>query len=388
MIHNSAAIIFVLLSIEIFILRLSEYERFKKYFNFLPAVFWIYFIPMLASTCGVIDGKSEIYPDITSYLLPASLLLLLIPVDIKQIIRLGKPALVMFFAGSLGIIVGAPLAFFLFKDITGAQMWSGFGALSGSWTGGSANMIAVKEALKTPDNVYVPMVVVDTIVPYMWMGILLAMVPMQAAFDRWNGSNKRILDDLSSRIENSPAIKHRWNFTGIILILGLAGAGSLVSQFAARFLPEIKNAVSLSAWVIIIVSVLGICLSFTPVKKLENFGASRIGYFILYFVLTSIGARASIADIGSTFVLILAGFVIVFVHAVFIFSTLRIIKAPLFLAVAASQANIGGVASAPVVAAVYQPGLASVGLLLAILGNSLGTYLGILSGQLCFWLGH
>jgi uncharacterized membrane protein len=388
MIHNPLAILFLLLSIEICVLQLSRHGRFKRYFRFLPPVFWIYFVPMLASTAGLTDTRSSVYSLIIAHLLPASLLLLLISVDVKSIIRLGGPAILMFFVGSLGIILGAPVVFFLFKNWVGAQSWSGFGALSASWTGGSANMIAVKEALNTPDKVFLPMVIVDTIVPYVWMGILLAMVRIQPVFDRWNHSNRQMLDQLNKRIFDisSSRQKQKWNVKGIILVLGLAILGSLISQFIAKPLPEIKYAVSTYAWTIIIVSALGILLSFTPVKNLENFGASKIGYFMLYFVLASIGAKANMIDIGSTFLLILAGFLIVFIHAGFLLVASRIIKAPLFLAVVASQANIGGVASAPVVAAVYQPGLASVGLLLAILGNIVGTYLGILSGQLCLSL--
>ena len=390
MIHNRTEIVLVLLFIEICVLGLSRHGRFKRCFKFLPPVFWIYFAPMLASTVGLIDGKNPVYSLLSMYLLPASLLLLLISVDIKSIMRLGRPALMMFFAGSLGIVLGAPVVFFLFKNRVGAQMWSGFGALSGSWTGGSANMIAVKEALHTPDTVFLPMVIVDTIVPYVWMGILLAMVRIQGAFDRWNGSDRQVIEQLSSRTfdNSSRSQKQKWDVTGIILILGLAAVGSLVSQYAAKLLPEIKYAVSTYAWTIIIVSGLGIWLSFTPVRHLERSGASRIGYFVLYLVLAAIGAKAGMVDIGSTFVLVLAGFLIVFIHAGFLILAARLMKAPMFLAVVASQANIGGVASAPIVAAVYQPGLASVGLLLAILGNIMGTYLGILSGQLCRWLAY
>jgi uncharacterized membrane protein len=136
-------------------------------------------------------------------------------------------------------------------------------------------------------------------------------------------------------------------------------------------------------WTIMAVTLIGILLSFTPVRGLERSGAARTGYDLLYFVLTAIGARASVVSIGSALLLIAAGMVIVAVHAVVMLAGARLLRAPLFLVAAASQANIGGVASAPVVAEVYHPGLASVGLLLAILGNIVGTWLGILCAQLC-----
>jgi uncharacterized membrane protein len=317
-------------------------------------------------------------------MLPASLVLLLLPVDMKAILRLGPTALAMFFIGAAGIVVGAVLSFALFKPLIGGEFWSGFGALSASWTGGSANMIAVKEALAVPDGVFAPMVIVDTVVPYLWMGIMIAMVGLQPAFDRWNRADRAILEHLGeSTLEYLATSGSRRTLAGIGLALGVAFAGGGAAHLLARQLPLIKDVVTSYTWTIMIVTLIGILLSFSPVRKLERSGASRTGYDLLYFVLTAIGARASIASIGSALVLIAAGLLIVAVHVLFSLVGARLLRAPLFLVAAASQANIGGVASAPVVAEVYHPGLASVGLLLAILGNIVGTWLGIFCAQFC-----
>src|SRR6202451_828869 len=166
MVHNSYFLILILLAVEFTVLFLAGNPRTKHLFKFLPSMFWIYFLPMVLSTCGIIDAKSPLYQGITRNLLPPALFLLLLNVDIKAISRLGPAALVMFFAGSFGIVLGMVISFILFKPLVGPQFWSGFGALSASWTGGSANMVAAKEALNTPDNVFFPMVIVDTIVPY------------------------------------------------------------------------------------------------------------------------------------------------------------------------------------------------------------------------------
>jgi len=384
MIEHPALIVIVLLVIEALVLWLSRHERTKRCFDLLPAVFWIYFIPMLAATFGLIATKSPVYGLITTWLLPASLVLLLLPVDLKAIVRLGPTALAMFFIGAAGIVAGAAISFALFKPLVGPQFWSGFGALSASWTGGSANMIAVKEALSVPDEVFAPMVIVDTVVPYLWMGFMIAMVGMQPAFDRWNRSDRAILERLDAQV-----VKHletwvrRRTVAGIALSLGVAFAGGGAAQLIARQLPQIRDVVTSYTWTIMLVTLIGILLSFSPVRKLERTGASRTGYELLYFVLTAIGAKASVASIGSALVLIAAGLLIVAVHAAVLLLGARIMRAPMFLVAAASQANIGGVASAPVVAEVYHPGLASVGLLLAILGNIVGTWLGILCAQLC-----
>lgn len=248
-------------------------------------------------------------------------------------------------------------------------------------------MIAAKEALGTPDSVFTPMVIVDTIVPYAWMGLLVAAVTLQPAYDKWNRSKREIISALNCNTAGRDCEKNKKNNPQkIIFIFIIAILSGVISIYGANKLPVIKNVISNYTWAIIIVSILGIFLSLTPVKKLEDYGSEKIGYFILYFVLTSIGARSSISHINATLILIAAGFLIVILHAIILIAAARIFKAPMFLVATASQANIGGVASAPVVAAIYEPSLASVGLLLAVLGNILGTYLGIITGQICHFV--
>jgi uncharacterized membrane protein len=377
-------IIVVLIAIEALVLWLSRHPRTRRGFDLLPAVFWIYFLPMLAASFGLIATKSPVYGLVTTWLLPASLVLLLLPVDMRAILRLGPTALAMFFIGAAGIMAGAVISFTLFRPLVGPGFWSGFGALSGSWTGGSANMIAVKEALSVPDEVFAPMVIVDTVVPYLWMGALIAMVGLQPAFDRRMRADRTILDHFGERAVEHLAIRGgRRTLGGIVIALMVAFAGSGAAHLVAGLLPQVKDVVTGYTWTIMIVSLVGIALSFSPVRNLERSGATRTGYDLLYFVLTVIGAKASVASFGSALVLIAAGLLIVAIHAAFLLAGARLLRAPMFLVAAASQANIGGVASAPVVAEVYHPGLASVGLLLAVLGNIAGTWLGIVCAQLC-----
>lgn len=384
MINTPIGIIAALLSIEAFVFYLSEKKETKKFFKYLPSVFWIYFLPMLASTFKIIPQNNKVYSYISSNFLPASLILLLISANLKKIFKLGRIALIMMFAGSFGIMLGGPIVILLFKKWLPENIWMGFGALAGSWTGGSANMIAVKEGIGTPDKIFLPMVVVDTIVAYSWMGILIAIAAYQKKYDNWNKSDKNLLTKFNGELVNAAQKESSplsLKYMGIIAAIALIGA--FLSLRLGEILPEIKNAISASTWAIIIASTIGIILSLTSVKKLEFRGAPQIGYLILYFVLASIGARASLNDILYTPILIVAGFVWVIIHAAFVFLVSRIFKAPMFLMAAASQANIGGTASAPVVAEIYQTGLAPVGLLLAIVGNIIGTYCGIICAQLC-----
>lgn len=383
MISNPYAGIGVLILIEVSVLFVASRAGLKKFFHFVPAVFWIYAIPMVLSSTGLLDTHNRFYRPIAENVLPASLILLLLSSDLPAIARLGRKALLMMLTGSISIMVAIPVVFYVFKNMVGAHMWSGFGALSASWVGGSANMVAVKEALGTPEPVFAPMLVVDTVVPYVWMAFLIALAGFQTAFDRFVNADRQVMDELSRRAGRRQALEQNFSVRGVVLVLLTAAAGLFFAKVSAARLPVINHMISGYIWVIIGASLLGVLLSLTPVKKLEEAHSTRIGYWLLYFVLTTIGARACIRDFGAALVLIGAGFCVVALHGLVLVAAAKLMRAPMFLVVSASQANIGGPASAPVVAAVYQPDLASVGLLMAILGNILGTYTGLITGYIC-----
>ncbi len=386
MIRNPLGILLILALIEGAVLFLAAFPKTKKFFQFPPFMFWIYFLPMVFSGLDVIPQQSGIYPKIGLMILPASLVLLLVSVDLKAIFRIGRPALLMMFAGSAGIILTGPIVILLFWPWLPSDAWSGFAALSASWTGGSANMLAVKEAIGTPDKIFLPMVVVDTVVAYSWMGLLIALAGFQKNYDRWNHSDPMMINALHPKISQnlspSPS-RFRPEFFIFILFVGFGGAfiSTRLSFWLSSLTPIPKN-----TWVILLASTLGILLSWTPLKKLENYGASRIGYILLYFVLTSLGARASLQGIFAMPVLIVAGITWVFLHGFVLYLVSRWTRTPLCLVATASQANIGGPVSAPVVAAVYEPALVPVGLLLGILGNVMGTYSGLFCAQLCHFI--
>ncbi|MDD5216720.1 MAG: DUF819 family protein [Candidatus Omnitrophica bacterium] len=388
MIQNPLALACVLLAIEIAVIYLSEDKLFKPFFKFLPAVFWIYFLPMVCSTLGVIPSQSDLYQKISAYLLPASLFLLLISVDVPAILKLGRSALLMMLAGSVGVMIGAPIILLLFGRVLPPDAWSGFSALSGSWIGGSANMIAVKEILKTPESIFVPMIAVDIVVSYSWMAILIALAACQNVYDRWNRSDRRLLDELHERVSDLSTVSFKGYDAGVLVLMFLLAAVMTVlsTQFAKQ-LPEMRG-ITAFTWTILVITVLGILLSFTRARRLESYGSSKAGYLFLYFVLASIGAKANLSSLSTAPLLIAAGFVWVVFHFLFLLAVGRLIRAPLALAATASQANIGGAVSAPIVAAIYQPVLAPVGLLLGVSGTIIGTYAALLCAQLCYWVTH
>jgi uncharacterized membrane protein len=385
MINHPVYIIIILLLIEGAILSLAQTAVGKKLFKFLPSMFWIYFLPMLANTAGLLPAESSFYNAITRWVLPAALIVLLLSADIRGILRLGPTALGMMAAGVAGIVLGAPIVTWLYRAWLPPEAWKGIGALSASWIGGSANMIAVKEAIGTPDSVFLPAVIVDTIIPYFWMGLLIAASAYQASFDRWNKSDTRLLDELACRTATNHT-KHKWTIPGVCLIVMLTVVGSFAAVRSSLFLPTVKNGFGATAWVVILATLLGVILSFTPARKLESRGSNIIGFAMLYFVLASIGAKTNLSHIRSVPILLAAGTTWIIIHAAFLLVAARLLRAPLALAASASQACVGGPASAPVVAGIYRPELAPVGLLLAVLGNILGTFLGLCAARLCQWV--
>ena len=400
MIGDPIEVIAVLLVIEGLALYAAAMPRLRWLFKYVPFMFWVYFLPMLANTLGLFAAQhgpagkmiTPVQDAIVDYCLPASLVLLLINVDMRAILRLGAVALAVMAAGALGVIVGGPAVLLIFGHWLPPGMWKGIGALSGSWIGGSANMIAVSKGIQAPPEIMGTVIVVDTIVAYSWMAVLMLLAGRQESFDRWNRSRMGMLDELRLRAADaSPRASHPITLRHVVLMFSIAAAGCAVAIHASAslskwVLAEMPKAAALigpGTWAIILASTIGLILSFTPVRRLERFGASTVGYGLLYLVLAAIGSRASLADLGGAPVIVLAGAVWVIIHGLFVLAAGRLLRVPLAILATASQANIGGTASAPVVAEVYQTGLAPVGLLLAVLGNIAGTYLGLCCAALC-----
>ncbi|MHC5165356.1 MAG: DUF819 family protein, partial [Planctomycetota bacterium] len=305
---NPVYIISVLISIEAAILFIDSRPIGKKVFRFLPSMFWIYFIPMLANTAGLLPGEHSVYGIITRWVLPGSLVVLLLSADIRGILKLGPTALGVMAAGIAGIMIGAPVVMLIYRQWLGADAWQAVGTLSGSWIGGSANMVAVKEGIDTPDAVFKLLIITDTIIPYAWMGLLIALSAHQQKFDRWNKSNTKLLDELVRHAKsNSDNKVMRYTVPGtlVILFVALAGAGGAV--WASSALPAVKNVINPVAWSVIIASIIGVGLSFSPVRRLQSRGSNRIGFFLLYLVLASIGAKTNLSFMGNLPIFLIAG---------------------------------------------------------------------------------
>lgn len=384
----SAFLFLTLLGLVGGVLFLERAPLVRKVYQYLPSAFWCYFLPMLLATAGWLPGESPVYRFLTTYVLSACLILLLLNINLPAIARLGPTSLSAMGVGALGIAAGAVVAYAVFARWLPPETWKGVGALSASWIGGSANMLAVKEALQTSEAVFAPMVIVDTVITYSWMGLLVAFASRQESWDRWVKADRSALEDVVKRIGNMNLSETRESRPSPFHAVWLIGLGILIGAGCLKlgaYLPRWGSALSASGWAFLLVTTIGLALSLTPAARLEKYGASRWGYFCLYLLLAAMGSKARLQYILQAPLLIVMACVWVSIHAILLALYGYWARVPLFFLVTSSQANIGGTASTPIVAGVYQPRLASLGLLLAIAGNVIGTYVGLLIAKGCGW---
>jgi len=384
MLSDSTAIFIYLAGLLGVIFWLTGMPRLQPLFRVTPAVIYAYFLPALSTSLGITPISSEAYDWMVRYLLPVSLLLLMVTVDLRAVVRLGGKALIMMLAGSLGIIIGGPVALALLGHFLPGDTWMGLAALAGSWIGGAPNMVAIKESVGTPDSLMGPIIVVDTVVAYGWMGVLLFLSSYQAKIDAWLHADTRDIDALDGRLTEVDGERRPMEVRDMAIILGLGFCAAAVCIWAGDRMPLLGDPtiVSHTTWTVVLVTTLGLALSLTPVRRLENVGASRGGYLALYLMLTAIGAQANLKMVLEAPLYLLVGVIWLGIHIAVLFAVARLIRAPLFFVATGSMANVGGVISAPVVASVYRRSLAPVGVLMGVSGYLIGIY----GALLCAWL--
>ena len=354
----------------------STLPRFRKLFALTPPVIYAYFVPTISAAVGIIPGDSPVYGWMTRYLLLVALILLMLSVDLKSILRLGPMALFMVVAGSVGIVLGAVVSFLLFGAFLPEESWKAFAALSGSWIGGTANMVAIAESVGTPDALMGPIIVIDTVVGYGWMGLLLFFSAFQHRFDASINAHTEKIEETNRRLADVAEHRHPLTTATSVIIVGVGFGSAILAAVIGDRLPALGDPtiISHTTWAVLIVVTGGLALSFTPVSRLEEYGASRFGYTALYLLLGAIGAQANLRAVIEAPAFLAAGVVWIGVHALVLLAAARVVRAPLFFFATSSMANIGGVASAPIVAGVYHRAMAPVGLLMAVVGYVLGIY--------------
>ncbi len=370
----------------------------KKFYSIVPTVLMCYLLPGILTSLGVIsDETSNLYYVASRYLLPASLILMTLSIDLKAIANLGSKALIMFFTGTVGIIIGGPLAILIVsifspETVGGVgpdAVWRGLSTIAGSWIGGGANQAAMFEIFEYNPDKFGGMVLVDIVVANIWMAILLLGIGKTEKIDKWLKADTSSIEILKKKVSaHTEKITRVATLHDYIIMFAIAftavGISHLVGNNLSEFLKETFEVISdktkiLSSlgssflWMVVCATAIGIALSFTKAKSYEGAGASKIGGMFIYILVATIGMQMDLSKVLENPGLIVIGLIWISIHAGLLILVAKLLKAPFFFLAVGSQANVGGAASAPVVAAEFHPSLTSVGILLAVFGYVVGT---------------
>lgn len=362
-----------------------EKRRGIAVFKYVPGFVFLYLIAALLNTLGVFgesDSITDVGGGVKDALLPAMIMLLLFQCDIRQIIKLGPKLLLTYAASALSILLGFVLTFLVFRGLLDPEAWKGLSALAASWTGGSANMVAVQGILDAPENVFGHVLIVDTIIYSVWLLAMFSSVTVSARFNAWTKADTSYLDVHSSETAHAATgaeAGETLDLVALFRVLALGLFASAVATWIGELLPEIGVVVTSTTWTILIVSVLGLIIGSTRWGKMP--GSSEVAQIMLYIIIGVIAAGSDFTSLVEAPLYLLAGVMVVLIHLVLMVLYAKATKTELFSIAVASTANIGGVASAPVVASAFNRQLVPVGVLFALIGAFAGTFLGLAVGQ-------
>ena len=415
-IFTNDAIVFGILMISLGFVFYTENIKsgfWQKFYKIVPGLFMAYFIPAIFTTVGIISpewetentlgelvkNKSQLYYVSSRFLLPAALVLMTLSIDLKAIFNLGSKALIMFFTGTIGIIIGGPIAILLIsifspETVGGADfdaVWRGLSTLAGSWIGGGANQTAMLEIYQYNPAKYGAMVFVDIVIANIWMAIILIGIGKKEKIDKWLKADTSAIEELKQKVIHfSEKVKRNPSLSDLIIMLAIAfstvGFGHFSASYLSSFFNDFVGSMESQTWrnifsflgsgffwLISISTIIAIFLSFTKAKNYEGAGASKLGSVFIYILVATIGMKMDLLMILDNVGLIAIGLVWMSIHAGLLILVAKIIKAPYFFLAVGSQANVGGAASAPIVAQAFHPSLATVGVLLAVFGYVVGT---------------
>ncbi|NNU92487.1 DUF819 family protein [Geobacillus sp. NFOSA3] len=362
----------------------TEQKSKSKLFKVVPGIIFIYVGGALMQTFGVFgktDSIDNTYNTMRSVLLPAMLILMLLHCDLRKIIKMGPKILLTFFAASLTIIVGFTVTYVLFKGLYAEDTWKAFAALSASWTGGSANMVILQKILDVPENIFGYALMMDTINYSIWVMFMFWLVPFAGRFNRWTKAKMVDIPITNDEVAvTNESHQRKMGFTELIVLLGFSILLSTICTEIGNALPEVGAVFNGSTWTIVFASVIGLVLAMTKAAKIP--GSSDVSKVMLYVVIALIASKADFSQLFQAPIYIISGFMILLIHALLMLVIAKIFKLDLFTMGVASLSNIGGVASAPILAGAYHQSLIPVGVLMALLGNLLGTYYGLLTAHI------
>lgn len=383
-VQSDAGVFFVLAGIVAFYFLLEKRTGWRL-FTYFPPLLWIYATPVVFNNVGILPKTSDAYTLLSDVGLPTFIVLMLVSIDLRRAVKLLGRSLLVMVAGSVGIVVGAVGAYALFRNWLEPEAWRVFGALSGAWIGGTANMAAVAPGLGLENADLGVAIVADNVVYIVWLPILLSSRAFADRVNRWTRVPETRLAALEAQGEENARSATRVPTMNDVVYLTAVVAGVVwIANLASDALPEIEPVLSTGTWRTLLLTTLSIALSFTPVRQLA--GSRQVGMALVYLFLCGMGARASIEGLANAPLFVMASFFWIALHGLFTLLAARVLRVDLHSAAIASAANIGGAVSAPIVAAHHKPSMVPASILMALVGYSYGNYLAVLTGQLCAML--
>lgn len=377
----------VITMVPVFFLWLEKKTKWRV-FDFLPAIIWIFLTPILLSNLHTIPGiefsiipqSSDIYRTFRAFAVPMFIVLMLLDIDIKQTMRVAWRGAVVLVMGAVGIVIGCVIAYGMFKSGLPENAWSGFGALAGSWIGGTGNLAAVAEGLGTPEELIGIVVVVDNLVYLVYFPIILTCKRWAPWFNRFTGVTQDEIDARYAVGNDVEKKRHEVTFPGLLTLVAWSFAAILAANWLAGYIPEVGRVLTKGTYTILLVTTFGIGLSATPLRRIP--GTEPMAMALVYIYMTMIGASADLAGMAGAQWFIAAGFIAIAIHLVVTVFGAKLLRLDVSMAAVASVSGVGGAASAPVAAAYHREELVPISIMLALIGYALGNYLGVATAYL------
>lgn len=380
----------VITMVPVFFVWLEKKTRWKI-FDFLPAIIWIFMTPIFLSNLDVIPflpfdrsiipRSTPIYDFYKVWAVPMFIVLMLLDINIRESLKVAWRGVAVLVMGALGIVAGAAIAFYLFRNDVPPNTWSGFGALAGSWIGGTGNLMAVAESLDTPGEMVGMVVLVDNIVYLFYFPIILMSKNWAPLFNRFTKVRDEEIRHITEATQSVEKKTHEVHFKDLLTLLGWGFTAILIANLVAKILPEVPPVLTQKTWAMLLVTTFGIIMSSTPLKKIP--GTEPLSMTLVYISMTMIGASADLRSLGAAKWFLVAGFICIFVHFLFIIVGARLFRLDVSMAAVASVAAVGGAASAPIAAGYHREELVPISIMLALIGYGLGNYLGVAAAQIC-----
>jgi uncharacterized membrane protein len=370
----------VICMVPVFFLWLERKTRWKI-FDFLPAIIWIFLTPIFLSNLNIIPRESEIYTTFKSFAVPLFIVLMLLDINIRQSMKVAWRGAIVLTIGAVGIVIGCVAAYVMFSAGLPDNAWSGFGALAGSWIGGTGNLAAVAESLDTPSELVGIVVIVDNLVYLVYFPLILTCKRWAKPFNRFTGvSDEEIAHFIqaSSEVEKKT---HEVHFSDVLTLVGWGFVAIVAARWIAGMVPEFPPVLTTSTWTILLVTTIGVLMSATPLKDVP--GTEPLSMSFVYLYMTMIGASADLRQLGDAHWFLVAGFLAITIHLVFVVFGAKLLRLDVSMAAVSSVACVGGAASAPVAAGYHREELVPVSIMLALIGYALGNYLGVAAAYLC-----